>query len=308
MQNNKVEYLELCAQEVSIPIFMQPWWLDAVCTEGVTWDVVLVRDRMDIVVAAMAFCVQQKWGFKMIYMPHLTQYTGIWFRPSETITASRQQMVLKKIIAQIPHFHRLILRFNYNLKDWLPFYWAGFQQTTRYTYIIPNTSDLNAIFANFDSTMKREILHAQKLYTIEQSDDFDLFLILKSAKDNTPLSIWHSLETVLKQNQRRKIYFARNLYGEIDATAYIVWDNMSTYYLASGTGNRGRKYSAMHFLLWQAIQDSAERNTVFDFEGSMIESIASFFKRFGSVQMPYFQITKFNSRLLEWTLRFLNKI
>jgi hypothetical protein len=275
MQDNKVEYKKLCEQEKNIPIFMQPWWLDAVCTEGVGWDVALARNTQGEIVAAMAFCVKKK---SIITTPHLTQFTGIWFKNKDNINQSTKQLYLKQIIAQLPHFQHFILRFNYHITDWLPFYWAGFQQTTRYTYIIPDTSDLDAVFNSFDSNTKREIRQATTKYALEESSDFDLFLKLKHQKDNTPLNI----ET-----------------STTDSTAYIIWDKNSTYYLASGSSEVGRKNHAMHLLIWKAIQNSTQNTSIFDFEGSMLETVEPFFRRFGAVQKPYFQISKFNNRFLQ---------
>jgi hypothetical protein len=308
MQDNKVEYKKLCEQEKNIPIFMQPWWLDAVCTEGVGWNVTLAHSAHGEIVAAMAFCIKKKWGISMITTPHLTQFTGIWFKEKGKINQRTEQLYLKQIIAQLPHFQHFILRFNYLITDWLPFYWAGFQQTTRYTYIIPDTTHLDAVFNIFDSNTKREIRQASAKYTIEESSDFDLFLKLKHPKDNTPLSIWQSLDTILTEKECKKIYFARNTEkNTIDATAYIIWDKNSTYYLASGSTEAGRKNHAMHLLIWKAIQDSAQCTPIFDFEGSMLETVEPFFRRFGAVQKPYFQISKFNNRLLQWAFMLLKK-
>ncbi len=309
MQDNKVEYKKLCEQEKNIPIFMQPWWLDAVCTKGAGWDVALARNTRGEIVATMVFCIKKKWGFSMITTPQLTQFTGIWFKNKDNINQSTEQLFLKQIIVQLPHFQHFILRFNYLVTDWLPFYWAGFQQTTRYTYIIPDTSDLDAVFNNFDSNTKREIRQAATKYAIEESTDFDLFLKLKHPKDNTPLSIWQNLDTILTEKQCKKIYFTRNIEtNTIDATAYIIWDKNSTYYLASGSSEVGRKNHAMHLLIWKAIQDSADNTPIFDFEGSMLETVEPFFRRFGAVQKPYFQISKFNNRFLQLVFMLFKKI
>ena len=154
MSKNKVDYLKLCETETSVPIFMQPWWLDAVCTEGVTWDVALAKDKNNYITAALCFCEKQKWGIKKVTMPHLTQYTGVWMKPFEHKNyhekQSHEQEQLQQIILQLPHCQHFTLRTHFNLTDWLPFYWASVKQTTRYTYIISNLSDLKAVFNNFE--------------------------------------------------------------------------------------------------------------------------------------------------------------
>jgi hypothetical protein len=50
--------------------------------------------------------------------------------------------------------------------------------------------------------------------------------------------------------------------------------------------------------MWEAIKFARSVTRQFNFEGSMIEPVERFFRAFGAVQTPYFQITKTNSRLL----------
>lgn len=45
-------------------------------------------------------------------------------------------------------------------------------------------------------------------------------------------------------------------------------------------------------LLSKAIRDASSEKGIFDFEGSMIESIATFFRKFGAEPTPYFNISK----------------
>ncbi len=288
---------------------MQPWWLDAVCTEGVSWDVALARDKNGHISAALCFCEKQKWGIKKVTMPPLTQYTGTWMKPFEHKTnhekQSYEQGNLQQIISQLPHYQHFTLITHFNLTDWLPFYWAGFKQTTRYTYVIPNLSDLNAVFNNFEGNVKRAIKQTEQKYTIEQSEDFDLFLKLKYKNDSTPLSIWHNLNNILSKKNQKRLYFARNTDGVAEATAYIIWDNSTAYYLASGTSETGRKNQVMSLLLWQAMQDCAQDVTIFDFEGSMLKTVEPYFRRFGTEQKAYFQLTKFSNKFVEMLFTFI---
>ena len=282
---------------------MQPWWLDAVCVHGLNWNVALAKDKNDNISAALCFCEKHKWGFKKVTMPHLTQFTGVWMKPLEHKNSpekqSHEQNQLQQIIAQLPHCQHFTLRTHFNMIDWLPFYWTGFKQTTRYTYIIPSLSDLNLVFNNFEGNVKRAIRQNEGKYTIEQSDDFDLFLKLKYKNDSTPLSIWYNLNDILSKKQQKRLYFARNTEGVAEATAYIVWDNSTAYYLASGTTELGRKNQVMSLLLWQAMQDCASHVTVFDFEGSMLKTVEPYFRRFGTEQKAYFQFSKFSNKFIE---------
>lgn len=37
-------------------------------------------------------------------------------------------------IDNLPKFDYFNMNFHYSITNWLPFYWRGFKQTTRYTY------------------------------------------------------------------------------------------------------------------------------------------------------------------------------
>jgi len=55
----------------------------------------------------------------------------------------------------------------------------------------------------------------------------------------------------------------------------------------------------MDLIQYESIKFALENNKQFDFEGSMLESIEKYFRSFGAVQKPYFQITKINSKILK---------
>ena len=44
--------------------------------------------------------------------------------------------------------------FHYSFLNWQPFYWKGYSQTTRYTYVIRDLSDLRTVFSNFSKSKR----------------------------------------------------------------------------------------------------------------------------------------------------------
>ena len=65
---NKERYRELCQQSDTLPIFMQAWWLDAVCA-GKDWDVVLSQDAQGEIQAAMPYLLRKRAWMRYIVMP-----------------------------------------------------------------------------------------------------------------------------------------------------------------------------------------------------------------------------------------------
>ena len=94
-----------------------------------------------------------------------------------------------------------------------------------------------------------------------------------------------------------KIFLAKNE-KEICGAVYLVWDKKSAYYIAGGSPKEVRTSGAMPLLLWEAIKFSSKVTRHFNFEGSMIKPIERFFRAFGGEQVPYFEITKINSKFI----------
>ena len=60
-----------------------------------------------------------------------------------------------------------------------------------------------------------------------------------------------------------------------------------------------RSSGATSLVFWEAIKLMSTKTKVFDFEGSMSENIENSFRQFGTTQVPYFRINKYNSLLFK---------
>lgn len=154
---NREIYRSFCQKEKGIPLFSLDWWLDAVCgNEG--WDVLLYYNN-DEVVASMPFYVKKRLFFKINKMPILTQSLGIFLKYPSGLDASGKLKLEKKVysyfINNLPKADAFFINFHYTVTNWLPFYWSGFKQTTKYTYAITDISDSVKVFDNFSRARKR---------------------------------------------------------------------------------------------------------------------------------------------------------
>lgn len=290
-----------------MPIFSKDWWLDAVCEKD-NWDVNLV-ERDGRIVASMPIFEKSLFCFKGIGMPNLTQTLGPYIKfplgqKYETALSFQKEM-LQDLIEALPKTDFFIQSFNYQITNWLPFYWAGFEQKTRYTYVLEDLKDLDCVWKNFNNKLRTDIRKAEKILTIDNSDNLEAFYeINRKAFSRQNLSIPYSLEFLRKidgacsKNSCRRIFFAVDSKENIHGGVYIVWDHNSAYYLMGGYTPELKNSNATSLLLWEAIKFSSTVVNRFDFEGSMIRPIERFFRSFGAVQKPYFHIYKYNSRLL----------
>lgn len=304
---NKEKYRKLCETEESIPVFSRDWWLDAVVGES-NWDVIIVeRDRQ--IIAVLPFVKSKKFIFDILSMPKLTQTLGPWIKyPKGQKYANKlsfEKEMFTKLIDGLPLNHYFSQNLHPSITNWLPFYWKGFSQTTRYTYIINELTDTKDIYSSFQSKIRTDIRKAEKNIKIIESEDVNEFYKINSLTFSrqgidTPYSLdfVKKLDKACKANKCRKIFFALDEKDRIHSVLYLVWDQEFAYYLMGGSDSELRNSGSMSLLLWHAIQFSGAVTKAFNFEGSMIEPIERFVRGFGAQQVPYFNISKTNSKLL----------
>ena len=285
-------------------IFQQPWWLDAVAPGA--WSAVEIR-RGGELKARLPYVVDRRMGLTLLRQPLLTPFLGPWIRPSEGKYATQlahQKELYTELIEQLPAHDYFSQHFHYSVENWLPFYWKGFQQTTRYTYVIDNLTDLDYIWLEFQENIRREIRKASKRLRVHSEYGIDKFLEVNEltfSRQGLPLpysrAFVRRLDDACSARSARKIFFAEDDGGRVHAAAYIVWDERSAYYLMGGGDPELRTSGATSLVLWEAIKFSHQVSRRFDFEGSMIEPVERFFRAFGARQVPYFSVSRCSRRM-----------
>jgi len=301
--SEKEVYRELCNEEKSIPIFMQDWWLDGVVGDA-NWGVALAKGRSGEVIGGLVFCTKKAWGIKMIYQPLLSQFSGIWMRESHSEKLHRQyartKSILGSLIDQLPVVHYISQKYHFSLKDGQPFYWAGFTTEIYYTFVLRNISDTALVYSQFNEHARRKIKKAETHTIVTLEDDLALFYQLNTrtyerqgVKNPVSIAIWERIDRLLSLRKQRHIYFAKDqTTGEVFASAYIIWDETTAYYLANGRADDIRGTEALYLLVWKAIQDCSKFVQSFDFEGTMIQRVEPVYRSFGAEQVPYIKVFK----------------
>ena len=301
----KHKYRAHCKAEPSIPIFSKDWWLDAVCGDE-NWDVTLV-EKGGRIIGCMPYFIKKRMGFTLLTQSQLTQTMGPWLRPSSAKYANQlteQKSLMTALIQKLPSFDYFCQNFHYSVTNWLPFYWQGFSQTTRYTYVLEEISDAQKIWDGMLPNIRTDIKKAKNRFGLKVCTNLgiDAFLIINEqafARQGMKLpyskNFVKKIDNACKEHNARKIFFAKDLDGRIHAAVYIVWDENSAYYLMGGSDPDLRNSGANSLCMWEAIKFASTVTKVFDFEGSMIEAVERFFRAFGARQMPYFQVSKINS-------------
>jgi Acetyltransferase (GNAT) domain len=285
-------------------IFQQPWWLDALARGH--WDAAVVK-RGDTVVARLPFVVKKRLGFTILTMPKLTQTLGPWLFSSEAKYSNRlseEVHLCEDLISKLPRYDFFIQQFSPAITNWLAFYWAGFTSTTHYTYRIEDLTDLDRIWSELRSNIRGKIRKAQAKVKIRDDLGIDSFLSVASktflrqgTKVPYDAESVRRLDRACAQHDARQILFAEDAQRHIHGVGYLVWDSSTAYYLMSGGDPSLRESGAQSLLLWEAIKFAASKTRCFDFEGSMLAPVESFFRAFGARQVPYFRVTNASRRM-----------
>lgn len=306
-------YTQFC-QEHYAPLHHQPWWLDTVCgAEG--WQVALATNKGGEIVGALPYHTACRWGLlKTIQLPPLTTYAGPWLRYpqarslKELSRTAFEKKVMGELIGQLPSGTFFQQNFRPEITNWLPFYWAGFRQTTRYTYIFDPIKDLEGIMAGFKSTLRGNLKKAERWAETRRDDEAwptvfalnRLSFQRKNRRQPHSFETFQSLHFALRQRSQSASFVAYDRASrQPSAGLYLVFDERQAAVLLTGTDPAFKSHCAIDSLMVEAIRFCAERSLSLDFEGSMDEGIEHFFRSFGARLVPYFQVWKAGNKVLE---------
>ncbi len=307
--DSKSLYRASCARDVSIPLFSQAWWLDAIVGEA-NWNVAVVQGADGNIKASMPYVLSKQWGIPTSLQPPLTQTLGPWLAQSSRKSAKRladEKDLMETLIDQLPQFGWFSQNWSPEMQNWLPFYWRGFRQTTRYTYQLRCLKDEKLLWDGLDQSIRTDIRKASSRYSvsIQEADDTAEFLELNRevfARQGKRLpyseDLVRRLDAACSSRGVRRILIARDSDGRAHAGAYLVWGGGRAYYLMGGSDPVLRRSGAVSLCLWEAVLRSREVASIFDFEGSMLQPVERFFRGFGAVQTPYFNVSRVTSPLL----------
>lgn len=322
---NKEKYKIICEQRHDeVPLFQQYWWMETVC-DGKLWDVALAYDGEKLL-GAMPYHYVRRYGFTFVLQPQLTQFSGPLFfyyydgeagSVSESHRLDFEKKVAKELLEQMelrkPSV--VLIHTSPQLTNWLPFYWNGYKQTTRYTYRIQDISDPDAVFAAFDKEKRqRKICKTEKQTTVR----FDMSPLEFAAFHHR---YWQSkgMKDLLAENFIIKVCEAAlergqgvigSLHdedGTLLAARFVVFDRHSAYALMSASEPSRHRSGHSETLMWALIKYLSGKTKAFDFEGSMDEGIEYFYRSFGARQTPFFALEKYRNLPVEVLFRAFNK-
>ena len=304
---NKEKYNQFCEKNY-VPIYSKPWWMDAVCGPE-NWNVWLycsdTDNNINGIEAAMPYYMEMRGNYRYVTKAPLTQTNGIIFKQDQgrkpVSQAVYQEKVINAACAFINSLHLDVYeqQFHYSFQNWQPFFWNNFTCTTRYTYVIQDTSDLEKVSDGFSSNYRNAIRKGQRSTQISAAIQPDAFFREHEKvflRQNRPCpfgqDMWNRLYSACIEHDAGQMLCAKDTDGNIHALLFLVWDEASVYHLLGGYMPEFSSSQAYPALTYHGIRVAHEKGLAYDFEGSMIHQIAVAFRQFGGTPTPYYRIRK----------------
>lgn len=299
-------YAEWCATQNDLPLFMQPWWLDAVCA-GKEWNVILYQNETTgKVLGAMPYLLRKKLGMKYVVLPQLTQICGLRLDKSlkndDGSVWDRAEM--KKICAYMAEkLQEMGLCYYYQqfpvdspvIEEMAA---LGFKTKKRVTYRIEDLSNLDKVIEEFSKNKKRQLQKALSLHAERGLNPEDFYRFHSECMTARKKVITYSRELLLLLERKTtrlgqgEIVCIKNADGVPYAAAFVAWDNQRMYYLMPCYAEAYKDSGAGALLVLECIKLAREKGVAFDFEGSMHRGIANHYKQFGSAATEYYSVSK----------------
>ena len=301
---NKEKYIQFCEQNDFVPIFSQPWWMDAVCVDGY-WDVLLYEKNGEVL-GALPYYVKKRWGISYITQPQFTQNNGVVIKYPDNQKYEKKFSYEKEVMtALIEQLEKLPVAFyqqNFNCKytNWLPFYWKGYTQTTVYTYMSVGgqLQDENELLKTYGEDKRKNIKRALKkgLYVTDNltvSDFYDFHsncLVFLNQKISYSYELLNNIVSASIHNNAGKIIAVRDSRDNLLAATFFIWDSMCVYGIDTAIHHGEGEAGAL--LFHEELKFAWLKKIPFNMGGSMIEDVENSYRRFGTIQTPYFFIHK----------------
>ena len=280
-------------------LFCKSWWLEALGGEIR----ILGYYESGRLIAGIPLYFERRMGVKVCRMPQLTQTWGVVIEPlpGKRVNAAAHEMkILGTFARRLAEERAFIQSFHPSNQNWLPFYWNGFTQTTRFTYVIDDLQDLGRVWDGLEQNSRTKIRKAQRLgLGVKKCGPEAVFnASLQSFERQNKHHPYtrEQLERLFdsaRENDAGECFAAVDPEGGVHDAVLLVWDSKRTYFLAGGGDSNLRNSGGGSLLVWHCLQFAASRSRIFDFEGSMLEPVESFFRSFGATQVAYNRIMKF---------------
>ena len=246
------------------------------------WDALILNDYE----AVMPLIWNKKMGIRYCYQPPFMQQAG-WFG---NLTTELAKQLLEKITGFTKYGDWM---FNYGNLEVA--YWNGSNSLTN--YVINLDLDYLGLRKNYKTVLLNNLKIASKRYLeYTSSNDIDAVIQhyrayygdriphVKEAHYKNFANLCHQLRTT----EQCIIREVKDEQSNIISSVLLLKDSNRIYNVINIITKNGRRLSGNHYLYDCILKEFAGSKLIFDFEGSDLPGVKSFYENFGPVNQPYF--------------------
>lgn len=277
--SNKIDikkWNDCIASSTSPLIYAYSYYLDHMADN---WSGIVCNDYE----AVMPICWRKKAGIKYSYDVPFIQQLG-----------SFQKSNIQKEEILLQHFFSFVkygdYSFNYTFNYDLP----GIEKRINYILdLSQNHRSISSVYkTDLSNNLKKAAKEKFKYDKTDHSTAVDLYKELYHSRMQNILkrdfTNFKKLCNYLEKRNQVIVRKVTNKENETLAIALLLTDEQRLYNIMNSSTAAGRKTEANHFLFDNIFKEFAGSNLVFDFEGSDIPGVKSFYKKFGGVNQPYY--------------------
>ena len=252
-------------------VFCFSWYLDTFCE----WDIVILDDYQ----GGIALPKSRKFGLRLLYQPNFIQKC-VWF--GEQLDPTNLEAVHRLIRGLFSLAH-----FNTNLQ------FGDIKERTN--LILDLTNDMSTIRKNYSRSLKRNLKRCSDSLDIREgskcSDVINLYRTVWGEFSPQLNDVDYGLLNDLVK-KRPDNFVCMTVYkdNECLAGALLVKGKNRLHYILGANSAAGKKENALSLLLDAVLNKHSSSHFIFDFEGSSIPSVKSFYETFGAVNEPFYEL------------------
>jgi len=285
----------------------ESWYIDTV-TEDNWWACCVENDQNGELIAGIPLYESKKMGNVFSRQPLLSKYWGVHVRKPLDDSLSTYQKIhfVKKHMTDLVkvNFERVAV-FDYftGIDPVYPqeYEWQKAKLGYRFTYTLSFEDGIENVRAGYSKSVKKRIRKLRDSgfqSRLHHNSEHLEQVLMANAEEGRSLVPTGAVEPLTKlseiavEKERGFFLSTYNANGDLAAAGFWVHDNRYAYFMSGYVMPEFRKEQVMSLLVDDSIERSSKIAGGYDFFGSSIESIESFFRSFGSEPKPYFRIIK----------------
>ena len=279
---NKNKWDDCIQHAVNGLIYARTFYLDSMADN---WDALVLNDYE----AVMPLTFKVKWGIKYLYQPAFIQQCGIYF-----LKPLSREEIIAFINEAVCHFKFAEVTLNYSNDILLQH--AGVQVEQRINFVLNLDNDYDKLYHNYDPSFTKSLRRIKKFsMKYVSTDEYETTIKLYQDLYAKRLPFFEKKSYGRFQSICKKLAGERNVIvrqahdhaNNLLASVILLKDDNRLYNMISCITEGGKRIEANYFLYDCILREFSNTNRLLDFEGSDVEGIAAFYKKFNPEMQAY---------------------